>query len=399
MNTPVRRELRGGLGSIRNRRVIGWVCIEGEGPLTVEVSINQKPVATGLANLMRPDIQAKGFHPTGECGYDITLPPEVVLAEGDVVECTVEGAEGQWNRNPAWIRLNAEGKVTLEPLPRKEPSSQAEPEEGDDVLPVFGVIPVRPRWQVVVTTMRALLLREIRNRYGAFRFGYFWAVAQPVLFIAILQAARYAFRGRGGFDLYGVNGFYFFQLGVIPWFMFSHGYHQSMGAMRAGKGIYSYRQVQPIDMILIRNTIEFVLMIATFGTFLLVFEWIGWPVSYADPVAFLAMLVLLFLFTISLGIIADVAITKNEDMRRIFTLIDRPLFLMSGVFFTLEAMPEATHKYLLWNPLLHALELGRASMLEHYETPCSWWYLTICTVVLMMFAMGLYRRNLWRLNS
>jgi capsular polysaccharide transport system permease protein len=395
MANEARRQLRGVLRALRGRRVVGWAAIDGEGPVTVEVSINQKPVASGVADLTRPETRNRGLHPTGECGFDIEIPADVPIAEGDVIECTVEGVDGQINRNPARVgRGQTPGEYTLEPVPSAPLATGAA-----DEIPYFGMIPERSRWRVVADVMRALFLREVRNRYGVSRFGYFWAIAQPVIFVTLLQGTRFLLRGRGGFDYYGVNGFYFFQLGVIPWFMFQHGYHQSIGAMRSAKGMYTYRQIQPIDLILIRNSIEFVLMVLTFMVFLLAYEWGGWAVTYVNPVGFLASVVLLYIFTVSFGLIADTMVMLNEEMRRVFTLVDRPLFIMSGVFFTLDLVPKDLQPYLLWNPLLHAVELCRWSMLEHYETPCSFGYLALCTAIILMLALAMYKRNLYRLTS
>jgi lipooligosaccharide transport system permease protein len=57
------------------------------------------------------------------------------------------------------------------------------------------------------------------------------------------------------------------------------------------------------------------------------------------------------------------AVSKSYDFfLYYFTLIITPMFLMSGVFFPLENMPQAVRWAAQWLPLTHAVELVRPSM-------------------------------------
>lgn len=255
----------------------------------------------------------------------------------------------------------------------------------------------RSKWTIFTGALRALFLREVRNRYGAFRFGYVWAVLQPLLFVFLINEVRSLFGGRQ--DVYGVSGLYFFLIGILPFFMYQGGFHQAMGAMSSFRGIFNYRQVRPIDIIFVRCSIEFVLLSIVMLIFMTGLHWLHSPVDIENPLAFMAALGLLFVFTQGAGLIADVYVTKSPDTRRIFTLLDRPLFFISGVFFTAEVLPESMRAYLMWNPLLHAIDLGRGALLSEYESPCSWTYLSVWAFGLLMLGMGSYRRNLHLLTS
>lgn len=395
-STPSSPVMRGALSGFRGRRLLGWAYAPGEPPPTVEILLNGARVGQAVSDFPRADLRLRLEHPTGKCGFEWEFP-EGLLKEGDLIEARVPGCEVDWTRNPCRVLLRGPATFSLEPVPRRK--LDAKPDEGQTLIPRFGVVPERPRLVIVRDVLRALFLREVRNRYGAHRFGYFWAVATPVLLVMALQVVHVVLRRRGDGLIYGVDGMYFFLLGVLPWFMFANGYHQCMGAIRSNRGMYTYRQVQPIDIIVVRCSLAFVIQLIAMVVIVTAFYWSGRPISMADPAAFLAMLGFLYFFTMSVGLIADVFMTRNEDVRNFLTPIDRVLLFISGVFFTLDAMPRELHPYLLWNPLLHAFELGRAAMLEQYETPCSWSYLAICTVVTMTLALSLYRRNLFRLTS
>lgn len=258
--------------------------------------------------------------------------------------------------------------------------------------------PSRASGRVFLDALRALFLREVFSRYGAFRFGYVWAVAQPLLFVLMINETRALFRGQDQ-HIYGVSGIYFFLIGVLPFFMYQQGFHQAMGAMSSFRGVFNYREVRPIDIILVRCGIEFALLLIVIGLFMLGLHWFDSPIDVDDPLGFIAAIGLLFIFTQGVGLTADVYVTRNPDTRRIFTLIDRPLFFISGVFFTAEVMPEGVREILMWNPLLHAIDLGRGALLSEYESPCSWIYLSLWAFGMLLFGFGAYRRNMHFLTA
>ena len=390
--------MRGAMSGFRGRRLLGWAYAAGEPAPVVEILVNGSMVGSVTADRARPDLRLRLEHPTGRCGFEFEFPADFVLREGDLIEARVPGREVEWSRNPARLVRAGPVSFSIDPVPRRKRDANGETTTSA-LIPHFGVQPERPRLAVVRDVLRALFLREVRNRYGAHRYGYFWAVAQPLILVLALQLGHVLLSGRGDGRIYGVDGLYFFLLGVVPWFMFANGYHQCMGAMKSYRGMYTYRQVQPIDVILVRCTLEFLILLIAFLILLALLHWLNRPVSFVDPAAYVAMLLLLYLFTVSVGLIVDVFVTRNDDVRQFFTSMDRVLLFISGVFFTLDAMPRDLHPYLMWNPLLHAFELGRAAMLERYETPCSWIYLVTCTVVAMTLALSLYRRNLFRLTS
>lgn len=256
----------------------------------------------------------------------------------------------------------------------------------------------RGHWRIFIDALVALFIREVRSRYGTFRGGYVWAVVQPLAFVVIINESR-ALLGASRDAIYGVSGQYFFLIGVLPFFMYQQSFNQALGAMTSFRGVFNYREVRPIDIILVRGAIEFVLLGFVLMLTILGLHFFHQPVDFQDPLRFLAAIGLLFVLTQGLGLIGDVYATRSDNVRRIIMLMDRPLFFISGVFFTAEVVPEGLREYLMWNPLLHAIDLGRDSMLTEYDSPCSWLYLTLFAFSALMFGLGAYRSNLHRLSA
>ena len=44
----------------------------------------------------------------------------------------------------------------------------------------------RSSWQIMCDSVHALLMREIKTRFGSNRLGYFWAIAEPIAQAAVL---------------------------------------------------------------------------------------------------------------------------------------------------------------------------------------------------------------------
>ena len=68
-----------------------------------------------------------------------------------------------------------------------------------------------------------------------------------------------------------------------------------------------------------------------------------------------------------LGMIICVGQLRFPELGKIVPLLTRPLFFISGLFFSLNDIPSQYHHYLLWNPILHAIELIRNACYPGYN--------------------------------
>jgi capsular polysaccharide transport system permease protein len=66
--------------------------------------------------------------------------------------------------------------------------------------------------------------------------------------------------------------------------------------------------------------------------------------------------------------------------------MSRPVYLLSGIFFTLEQLPHGARQYMAYNPVAHSVEWLRAAMIptfesEHYDP---WYPILAGTVALLI---------------
>ena len=241
----------------------------------------------------------------------------------------------------------------------------------------------------------ALMMREMKTRFGAYRLGYFWALLEPGIHVAVFAILFGVILQK---SMPGMNYTLFVVTGVIPWLMFNNMLSRGMSAVSANAGLFGYRQVKPMDSFVARMMLEGLIHFAVFLVFLLIMEWIGVPVTIANPLGVLAALLLLFIFSFGLSLIVCIVVTQYPEIQKIVPIVTRPLYFMSGIFFSINHIPPRYRDYFMWNPVLHANELGRDAFFSAYRTPAgSWEYLTLVAVLAVAFGMALYRQNNERL--
>jgi capsular polysaccharide transport system permease protein len=88
-----------------------------------------------------------------------------------------------------------------------------------------------------------------------------------------------------------------------------------------------------------------------------------------------------------------------EDADKVLPLLTRPLFFISGVFFSVQVIPPEYWPFLLWNPIFHAIELTREAVAPGYSVPqASLAYLAFSTMVSLTVSLVFYRRVEQRLK-
>jgi capsular polysaccharide transport system permease protein len=75
---------------------------------------------------------------------------------------------------------------------------------------------------------------------------------------------------------------------------------------------------------------------------------------------------LIWLLGVGIGSINAVLGVIVKSWSTIYSMVTRPLYLLSGVFFMVERMPPPFGTYLGYNPVLHAIELCRSGFYPSY---------------------------------
>lgn len=213
---------------------------------------------------------------------------------------------------------------------------------------------------VLAHVVRALMLRETRTRFGRHRGGYLWAVAEPVAYIAGLLLLAGAL-GRA--EVREAESAVHFAAGVLAFLLFRETVQRAVSALSANRGLLMHPPVTPLDLVLARALLEAatgLVVAVVVGLGILAIWGGGVP---AAPLALLAALATASLLGLAAGLLLAAAATAWPVVERAVAPLMRIGFLISGAFFSPDALPPALRETLLWNPVLHVTEAARNAWL------------------------------------
>ncbi|MDP5254357.1 MULTISPECIES: ABC transporter permease [unclassified Vibrio] len=233
----------------------------------------------------------------------------------------------------------------------------------------------------------AIFLREIKSKFND-KFGIAWSVFSPVAFIFMLSYIR----GRmDGGDTHGIPTFMFMVIGMIMVQFFLGVLGSASGAFQKNKPLYAFRQVQPISSVIAIVFFELLVKIAVILVIAIIIYYLRMDLHVDDYLEVILNLIRVWLFASSLGLIVSIAVCYVPEVKKIMGLATRPLFFISGIFFSLQDIPQQYWPYLTWNPLLHAVELTRYAAYPQYgDAGVSYFFLDACTILLLFFALAIY---------
>jgi len=231
----------------------------------------------------------------------------------------------------------------------------------------------------------ALTLRETRSRYGSSKLGYFWALFEPfahvIVFIGIFSAL-----GRA--PPIGQDTGLFILTGIIPWLLFSNIVNGVMRGLQDNKALLGYPQVMPMDITISRVLLEGATLLLVFLFFLAVGAYLGLSIRIDSFLDMMSAIGLLILLSMGLGMINAALVAKFPAYKSIYGAFSRPLYFISGVFFTADFLSPEVYEYAAINPLLHLIEWFRSGFYTSYNSNLydPKYAVSVCLVV---FTLGL----------
>lgn len=213
----------------------------------------------------------------------------------------------------------------------------------------------------------ALILRDIRTRYGRLKLGYLWALIEPLTFI-VLVSIIFGIRGRH--SLADVPLVLFLVTGFLPYYMFRDTLQRTLQAIHANNPLLAFPQVTPLDLMLARSLLEMGTNLVVFFIILLAVHLSGIaPVDVERPLEVLSCLLMLALLGSSFGVFFGSLAPKFPWLQESANIaIGRPTFWLSGIFYTADMVPEEYRRYLLYNPIFDLIEMLRSAFFRQYES-------------------------------
>lgn len=257
---------------------------------------------------------------------------------------------------------------------------------------------LRTPFVITVGVWRALFLREAVTRLFSGRATWVWLLLEPVFHISYLVVIFTLIRIR---FIGGIDTAMWVIMGLLAFFMFRRTAMQAKNAIGANGALFAYRQVKPVDTVLVRAWLEGVLMTVVSAVLLAGAGLLGHIIWPADPLRVLGVFLALWLTGTGFGLVASVARELVPEMDSVIKMSMMPLYFVSGVIAPISSVPEPFRSWFMLNPLAHALELARSGFAPHYHAvpQASLLYVFECALVLVFLGLSLHRLFATRLST
>lgn len=212
----------------------------------------------------------------------------------------------------------------------------------------------------------ALMLREMASTYGRSPGGYLWAVLDPLAGVILLTLVfSFAFRHPP----LGTNFPLFYATGYLPFMAYSELTMKIGQAIRYSRPLLTYPSVTYLDALISRCALN---LLTDLVVFALLVTGIGWYYELTLEVDVLRLanaLGMLTVLVMGVGALNCYLFGTFPVWERIWSILNRPLFFLSGVFFVADKMGETFRNALFYNPLTHIICEIRAAFYPIYDAP------------------------------
>ncbi|WP_455272857.1 ABC transporter permease [Rhizobium herbae] len=234
----------------------------------------------------------------------------------------------------------------------------------------------------------ALIIRETAARYGRKPGGYVWALLDPLAHVAMMT---FLFQAIARIPTLGTDFGLFFATGYLPFAAYQGMSSFMAGAVRANKNLFSYPVVAPMDAIVAR----YILQLLTSALVAIIIFAICTPepshLSSMNPGVVVGSFVAATLFGLGVGLINIPMFNNYPLYEQIFTLINRPMLLISGVMFLPDSIPSPFQQVLMWNPLVHVIMWFRTGIYPEYRANgLDLEYVGVCAAITVMVGLFLF---------
>jgi len=239
--------------------------------------------------------------------------------------------------------------------------------------------------RVQTRVIGALILREMRVRFGRTQFGYLWAIVEPLAYVGLFSL-MFHFMDRH--PPFGRSMTLFFATGILPFLFFRNVVNQLTSAFKANQALLAYPIVQPIDTIMSRVILE---VATSFFVMLIVFATLTHIENVPAPsniIKIFESIALLMLIGVGYGLMSAVITTRLESWANISRLVMTPLMFLSGIFTPIDSLPTKVRGFVSWNPIIHGVELFRDGYYVNFRNEqIDVAYLAVCGIMFLFLSL------------
>jgi lipopolysaccharide transport system permease protein len=225
-----------------------------------------------------------------------------------------------------------------------------------------------------VTWQKARL--NLKSETSVNYLSYGWWFLEPLIHMSAYYVVFGLFLQRGG------DGCVFFLLvGLVPWLWFSRTISQASVSLLSGKGLMNKLFIPKLFFPLVRivqTTFKQILVLIIFLIFLIL-------CGHAVTIHWLAILPIFLvqlLLMLPLAALAALVVVYVRDFKLLIPTLLQFMFFSSGIFFSVDDVPEQYRDFLLLNPMAGVIQASRDVLLSN-QWP-DWVYLSTVAAISMI---------------
>jgi len=252
--------------------------------------------------------------------------------------------------------------------------------------------PLRSRRLRSIRTIMALMLREMATSYGRSAMGYLWAIIEPVAALTLMTLVFSIFLRAPAL---GTNFPLFFASGFLVFNIYSGVGNNVASAVRYSRPLLEYPAVTALDAVLARfllNYLTHLMVIFIILTGIIVI----YDLRLILDLQQLGLgLLMAGAFALGIGTFNCYLFIAYPSYVQVWAIVNRPMFIISGVFFLFDSVPQPFSDFLWYNPLVHIVGQTRAGLYATYSANyVSVAYVMGVSMLLFMIGVHLLRRYL-----
>ncbi|WP_254703877.1 ABC transporter permease [Roseovarius sp. THAF9] len=210
----------------------------------------------------------------------------------------------------------------------------------------------------------ALMLREMSTSYGRSPGGYIWAVIEPAAGIGLMT---FIFSAGFRHPPLGTSFPLFYACAMLPFLMYGDIAMKLAQVLNFSRALLEYPRVTFVDALIARFILnvmtQFMVHIAVMAVILTFF---------ADDVSIdvgkvATAYVMLIIFSVGVGTLNSFLFVSFPVWQTSWAVLNRPIFLVSCIFFLFETVPEPYRSVLWYNPLVHPIGMMRDAFYPYYS--------------------------------
>ena len=237
--------------------------------------------------------------------------------------------------------------------------------------------------------IKALVLRDMRSRFGRNYLGYLIAILWPLshlAFISLLYSAANRIAPTGG------DPMVFVSTGVMPYILCLYPSRLMTFAIFSNKNLLQFPIVKSLDLVLARGILEVLTafcVVAAYAACLLAMGVDIQPLSDSDAV--LAICATVY-FSLACGLLNAIVFMLWPSWQIAYIIIIIIMYGTAGTFIQASVFPENVRDYIWYNPLLHCVEWLRLGYYEDSgESMLSRTYLITVSTIILVIGLALER--------